>query len=92
VSIFLASDLFLFFSFQGAIAKRKECEKLASEGKMDAEQFQGIKRRTDVISYSTMAEMTHFREEMVREYSDMMKEYLTQQIAFYNRVITSVNS
>ncbi|CAG0901512.1 unnamed protein product [Darwinula stevensoni] len=71
---------------KGALQKRREYQRLGAEGKLDKQQVDGVVRRTDIVSYAVLAEMSHFREELARDANDMMKAYLKEQIAFYRRV------
>lgn len=73
-------------ALQDAMLKRKECEKMNQDHKMDAEQYQESVRRTDVISYALMAEINHFHEERCSEVRKAMKSFLGEQVAFYQKV------
>lgn len=71
---------------QGALQKRRECDRLTNEGKMDAQQMQEASRRTDNVSYALLAEINHFHAEQLSELSKTFKEFLTQQISFHKKV------
>jgi hypothetical protein len=71
---------------QGAIQKRRECEKLAADGKMETSQLPDIARRTDVISYALLAEINHFHSERAVDFKVAMQQYLQEQIVFYQKV------
>lgn len=73
-------------ALQDAMLKRKECEKMNQDHKMDAEQYQESVRRTDVISYALMAEINHFHEERCSEVRKALKSFLGEQVAFYQKV------
>ncbi|XP_049781970.1 sorting nexin lst-4 isoform X2 [Schistocerca cancellata] len=72
---------------RGALQKRKECEKLASDHKMDQTQLKEVIRRTDVVSYALLAEVSHFHSERVIDFKCAMQKYLTEQIKFYQEII-----
>jgi sorting nexin-9/18/33 len=71
---------------QDAILKRKECERLTLEHKMEQSQFQQVVQRTDVISYALLAEINHFHVERNTQIKKAMKNFLGEQAAFYQKV------
>lgn len=62
---------------------------MAEDGKMESQSVQDISRKTDVISYAMLAEVTHFQHERVADFKYMMQCYITEQIKFYNKVRSS---
>ncbi|KAG8234815.1 hypothetical protein J437_LFUL015172 [Ladona fulva] len=70
--------------------KRKDCEKLTTDHKMDSIQFQELNRRTDVVSYALMAEINHFHKECANDFKKAMRSFLIEQIAFYERVVNKM--
>ncbi|KAK7874567.1 hypothetical protein R5R35_013137 [Gryllus longicercus] len=72
---------------KGALQKRKECEKLTSDHKMEPTQLSDITRRTDVVSYALLAEINHFHSERAIDFQEAMKSYLTEQIQFYQKIV-----
>jgi len=68
--------------------KKKECEKLTAEQKMGNAQLQEVNRRTDIMSYALMAEMSHFRQERDTHLKATIKDLITEQITFYQTIIT----
>ncbi|XP_039965471.1 sorting nexin lst-4 [Bactrocera tryoni] len=72
---------------KGAMQKRKECERLTSEQKMSNAQMTDVNRRTDVISYAVMAEMSHFKEERDTHMKQALKSFIEEQIKFYSNVV-----
>ena len=47
------------------LTKRREYQRQRDEGKVSAEDYVDINRRTDVVTYATLAEITHFQQERV---------------------------
>ncbi|XKL65289.1 hypothetical protein PGB90_008709 [Kerria lacca] len=72
---------------KGALQKRRECDKLTSEGKMDAAQLQEASKRTDVVSYSLLAEINNFHNEQISELNKIFKSFLTKQIEFHQNIV-----
>lgn len=72
---------------RGTMLKRKECEKLTSEHKMDMVQLIDVQKRTDVVSYGVLAEINHFRSERAVDLKSAMKGYLQEQITFYQKIV-----
>ena len=42
--------------------------------------------RTTVVTYSVLAEMNNFQSDRDVDFSDMMRDYLQQQLIFYNNI------
>ncbi len=75
------------FSHQGALQKRKELERSASEGKTEQSVLQRATQRTDVVSYTLLAEVSHFHQLRIRDYNRAIKIFLQEQINYYQKVI-----
>ncbi|XP_039297500.1 sorting nexin lst-4 isoform X1 [Nilaparvata lugens] len=72
---------------KGVIQKRRDCEKLTFEHKMEASQLQEVRRRTDVVSYALMAEINHFHSERNTQVKKAMKSFLKEQMLFYQKIV-----
>nr|XP_026491089.1 sorting nexin lst-4 isoform X1 [Vanessa tameamea]XP_026491090.1 sorting nexin lst-4 isoform X1 [Vanessa tameamea] len=72
---------------KGAVQKRRECERLTAEHKMEVAQLNEVLRRTDVISYALLAEINHFKSERTDDLKATMQKFLRQQISFYKRIV-----
>lgn len=77
---------------KSALQKRKECEKLTMDHKMEQSQFGDIVRRTDVVSYALLAEVNHFHTERERDFRQAMKDFLDGQIKFYQNVVSQLQN
>ncbi|XP_017040382.1 sorting nexin-33 [Drosophila ficusphila] len=77
----------IFSTHKGAIQKRKDCERLAGEGKMNNPQLHDVNRRTDVVSYTVLAELTHFKSERDTHLKHTLKNFIAEQIKFYQGVV-----
>lgn len=73
---------------KSAMNKRKECERLTTEQKMANSQLLEVNRRTDIMSYAVLAEMSHFRDERDVHLKRAMKHFIQEQIKFYQEIIT----
>nr|XP_045611627.1 sorting nexin lst-4-like isoform X2 [Procambarus clarkii] len=71
---------------KGAIAKRRQVEKEANEGRLDYDQVPPMVRRSDTIAYALHAEVAHFHQERKRDFKKAMTSFLTEQINFYQKV------
>ncbi|CAG0899467.1 unnamed protein product [Darwinula stevensoni] len=69
----------------GAVAKRKEYERLRAEGKCEPENVDGVLRREEIVSYAVLAEMAHFRQLLHTDLYIFVKTLLSEQIAFYTQ-------
>ncbi|XP_047517488.1 sorting nexin lst-4 [Pieris napi] len=72
---------------KAAVQKKRECERLTNEQKMEIAQLNEIKRRTDVISYALLAEINHFKTERTVDIKATMQKFLKQQITFYKKIV-----
>ncbi|GAB0095711.1 Sorting nexin [Sergentomyia squamirostris] len=73
---------------KNAMAKKRDCEKLTGDQKMSNAQLQEVNRRTDVMSYALMAELSHFRVERDEHLKETIREFITAQIAFYQTIVS----
>nr|XP_053648371.1 sorting nexin-18-like isoform X4 [Cherax quadricarinatus] len=71
---------------KGAIAKRRQVEKEANEGRLDYDQVPPMVRRSDTIAYALHAEVAHFHQERTRDFKKAMTSFLTEQINFYQKI------
>ncbi|XP_063218974.1 sorting nexin lst-4 isoform X2 [Bacillus rossius redtenbacheri] len=72
---------------KGALQKRKECERLSSDHRMDASQLVEVNRRTDVLSYALLAEINHFHCVQTSDFREAMQKFLQAQIIFYEKIV-----
>jgi len=77
---------------RGALQKRRELERSASEGKTEASIVTKAQQRTDVLSYSLLAEMSYFHQQRVRDYKAAVKVFLQEQITYYQRITDLLQS
>ncbi|CAK9823458.1 Sorting nexin lst-4 [Anthophora retusa] len=70
-----------------AVQKRKDCERLVSEHKMELQQLRDLSHRTDVIARALLAEEMHFQTEQEIHLTRAMKTHLTEQITFYQKIV-----
>lgn len=77
----------IFSTHKGAIQKRKDCQRSHDEGKMSNPQLQDVNRRTDVVTYTVMAELTHFKSERDTHLKQTLKTFINEQIKFYQGVV-----
>lgn len=77
---------------KNAMQKRKECEKLTAEQKMGNAQLQEVNRRTDIMSYALMAELTHFRSERDTHLKQTIKELIASQIEFFQNIVSKLQT
>ena len=66
--------------------KKKEYIRLREEGKVDDKTVESVSQRADVISYAILAEMNHFQNERLNDARQMMKNFITAQISFYQNI------
>ena len=70
----------------GAVGKRKEADDALKEGKLLENEATNIKTRTDVISYSLLAEINNFEGFRANEIRDAHKKFLQEQISYYKKI------
>jgi sorting nexin-9/18/33 len=71
----------------GAISKKKEFEKMSSEGKVQPGESTEISNRTNTLSFALMAEINTFHHQRVKDMKTAHQHFLQEQIAFYHKVI-----
>ena len=84
----LGSFPYILSEQKNAMQHRKDCEKQTAEQKMSNAQLQEVIRRTDVMSYAVMAEMAHFRDERDTHLKATLREFISNQITFYQNIIS----
>ncbi|GFU39360.1 sorting nexin lst-4 [Nephila pilipes] len=77
---------------KGATQKKREHQKLMEEGKLPQDGVMAIARRTDIISYAVLAEITHFQQEQVGEFKNMIQNFLQEQVQFYLKIAQKLQS
>lgn len=77
---------------KGAVQKKRECERLTAEHKMEVAQLNEVLRRTDVISYGLLAEINHFKAERTVDLKAAMQRFLKQEITFYKNIVNKLES
>ncbi|CAH0721490.1 unnamed protein product, partial [Brenthis ino] len=77
---------------KGAVQKKRECERLTAENKMEVAQLNEVLRRTDVISYAILAEINHFKAERTEDLKATMQNFLRQQITFYKKIVDKLET
>ena len=66
---------------------RKESERQVAQNTLTQEQLQEVYRRTDVMSYAVLAEMSHFRDQRDSHFKETLREFVRNQIKFYRTII-----
>ena len=66
--------------------KRKEYSRYGAEGKLSDDEVRQVGRRSDVVSYALLAEMSHFQKERVADFTEAMRGFLRSQVSFYRQV------
>jgi len=67
--------------------KRRDCERLVNEHKMEPQQLRELSHRTDVIARALIAEEIHFQTEREVHINKAVRTHLTEQIAFYQKIV-----
>ncbi len=70
--------------------KRRELERSHAEGKTEANVVARAQQRTDVVSYTLLAEMSYFHQQRVSDYNQAVKIFLQEQITYYQKVVIEV--
>lgn len=55
-------------------------------GKVSDSEYEEAKRRTDIVTYSLMAEAEHFHQHRITDFRDYVQSYLNAQIEFHKMV------
>ena len=71
----------------GAISKKKELEKLTSEGKLASNEATEISNQTNTLSFALLCEINTFNDQWVKDMKDEHQHFLQEQITFYQKVI-----
>lgn len=69
------------------LSKHKEFQKMRDEVKLSQEDLEGIRQRMDVVSYATLAEVSHFQTQKVVDFNAAMHGFLGGQIDFYEEIV-----
>lgn len=77
----------IFSTHKGAIQKRKECERSTTENKMSNAQLHEVNKRTDIVTYTVLAELTHFKSQRDTHLKETLKNFIAEQIKFYQGVV-----
>lgn len=77
---------------KGALQKRRELERSAAEGKTEASVVARAQQRTDVVSYTLLAEMSYFHQQRVSDYNQAVKIFLQEQITYYQKIVDHLQS
>ena len=77
---------------KGAVAKVRESEKLKDESKIGASDVLDVTNRTITVSAALQGEILHFQRQRTVDFQGMMKEFLKQQIKFYQSITTKLQS
>lgn len=77
---------------KGALMKRREMERSGAEGKTEASVVSRIAQRTEIVSYTLLAEASHFHEQRIKDYNRAIKIFLREQIAYYQKVVAHLES
>jgi len=72
------------------LQKRLELERSHAEGKTEANVVARAQQRTDVVSYTLLAEMSYFHQQRVSDYNQAVKIFLQEQITYYQKVVIEV--
>ena len=72
---------------QSAVQKKKDCERLVAEHKMESQQLIELNHRTDIIARALMAEEAHFHSERKIHMNQTIKKHLVEQINFYQKIV-----
>lgn len=71
-------------------SKHKEYQKMRDEVKLSQEDLEGIRQRMDVVSYATLAEVSHFQRQKVHDFNTAMHHFLGGQISFYEEIVSNL--
>nr|CAH0112006.1 unnamed protein product [Daphnia galeata] len=88
----LASFPDIIVVHKGALQKRRELERSASEGKTESSVVVRAQQRTDVVSYTLLAEMSYFHQQRVHDFNAAAKIFLQEQITYYQKIVDHLQS
>ena len=83
---FFSNIFYVMRILQGAVSKKKEFERLSSEGKVSQGEATEISNRTNTLSYALMAEINTFHNQRVKDMKTAHQHFLQEQITFYQKV------
>ncbi|RWS01786.1 sorting nexin-33-like protein, partial [Dinothrombium tinctorium] len=75
---------------KGALHRKRDNLKLQEEGKVDASVANSVAQRADVVSYATLAEISHFHSERKNDFKNAMINFLNSQIQLYQNVVENL--
>lgn len=75
---------------KSAVQKKKDCERLVTEHKMELQQHRELSKRTDVIARTLIAEESYFQTEREMHIKPMVQNHLREQIIFYQNIVTKL--
>ena len=78
--------LTLLMISQAAAQKLKECQKLKESDKLSISELQQVTRRTDILSYSLLAEIGQFHQGQTTDMQKFVKFHLEKQRDYYKTV------
>ncbi|XP_066146695.1 sorting nexin lst-4 [Euwallacea fornicatus] len=67
--------------------KKKECER---NNQMPQMALTDVRRRSDVITYTVFAELSHFQHERDNDLKRALKDFLREQVNFYKKVVAKL--
>ena len=70
----------------------RECERLKAEGKMPESDLHSIKERTERFVGGMRAEIDHFHRERQNDLVDAYKDFLSNQVQFFESVTTELRN
>ena len=70
----------------------RECERLKAEGKMSENDLHSVRERTERIVGGMRAEIDHFHQERQRDVVDTCKNFLQNQVQFFESVTTELRN
>lgn len=82
----IASFPEMFTIHKGSLEKRREYERYGVERRLNDDEVRRVCRRADIVSYSLMAEMSHFQKERVADFTEAMCGFLGHQVTFYRQI------
>lgn len=71
---------------------RNEQERLFEEGKISDPVLSRVRQRSNVTTYSMLAEINHFHEERLVDFKQMMQTFLIAQINFHSDILSKLQS
>ena len=77
---------------KGAVAKVRESEKLKDESKIGASEVLEVTNRTITVSAALQGEILHFQRQRTSDFQNLMKDYLKEQISFYQNITKKLES